>query len=217
MGPSPSGTSSAAQRHKHRWRRGNEVASVEANHAGARVRGQPGKDIQQARLADAWGSVNVQYRERRLGRVEGGPEELDLGCPPHEPAPAPGRQQVTDRAGRPHLGHVGRIGAEVRDDYHLGGEVPSTGRRSRQSFAGGWASGPDRDAGTTARLLLQKIAALTLARHLRDLGPAQCLSAWSPRLPRIARQAPGPTPCGRLRAPAPPTRRVDRLDVVAYG
>jgi hypothetical protein len=84
------------------------------NHAGAGVRRQPSKDPQQPRLADARGSVNVQHRERRLGRVEGGLEELDLGCAADEPVPPARQQQVTERLGRPDLGHGGRIRAEGR-------------------------------------------------------------------------------------------------------
>jgi hypothetical protein len=103
------------QRLKHGRRRREEVAPVQANHARARVGRKPGIDVQQPRLADAWWSMDVEQQKRRFGRVERDPKQLDLGCAADEPAPPARRQQVAERAGRPHLGHGGRIGAEVRD------------------------------------------------------------------------------------------------------
>jgi hypothetical protein len=72
------------------------------------MRGQPGEDVQQARLADACWSVDVEQRERRLGRIERRLKELDLGRAAGEPAPPARRQQVAERAGRPHLHHDGQ-------------------------------------------------------------------------------------------------------------
>jgi hypothetical protein len=81
-------------------------------HAGRKV----GNDVQQARLADACRSVNVEHRKRRFGRLQRHPEQFDLGYAPDEPAPPARRQQVPERAHRSHLSHNGRIGAEGRDD-----------------------------------------------------------------------------------------------------
>ena len=50
--------------------------------------------------------------KRRFGRVERDPKQLDLGCAADESALPARRQQVAERAGRPHPSHRGRIEAK---------------------------------------------------------------------------------------------------------
>lgn len=54
------------QRLEHGRRRRQEVAPVQTDHPCARVGGEPGVDVQQGRLADARGSVEVEQQERRV-------------------------------------------------------------------------------------------------------------------------------------------------------
>ena len=112
MAPSPSGTSSTCPKALSRaCGDGSELASVETDHGRARIGGKRRIDVQQARLADAWWSMDVQHRERRFGRLQRSPEQLDLGCPADE-APLPARrQQVPERADRPRPGHHQRLGS----------------------------------------------------------------------------------------------------------
>ena len=57
------------QRLKHGgWRR-HEVMPVQKNHLRARVGCQLCTDFQQTRLANAWWSMDVEYQERRFGRL----------------------------------------------------------------------------------------------------------------------------------------------------
>jgi hypothetical protein len=73
-------------------------------------------------------------------------------------------------------------GCHCPDPDHPPGTLGWRPRRGGPSPAGGLR---DESSGCSN----QDIAALTLGRQLRDLRPAQRLSAGSPRLPRIARQA----------------------------
>jgi hypothetical protein len=157
-GAVPLGHLKHPQRLEHDRRRRDEVAPVQTNHARARVSRKPSIDVQQPRLADAWWSVDVEQQKRRLGRLERDPKQLDLRCAADEPAPPARRQQVTKRAGRPHLGHSGRIGAEVHVDQPMGSEPPDQPRQLRKQHEGQrgrlWAS---RLTCLIIRLIIQTI------------------------------------------------------------
>lgn len=104
-----------------RYRAGRSRRQADPCRAGRRVRSRlrqrpPSQAIQQPGLAHASWPVQVEHRTRWFGRVKRGPEELGFGCAPDDPAPPTRRQQAAaEAAGSPHLGHSGRIRAEVRN------------------------------------------------------------------------------------------------------
>ena len=98
------------QRVKHGGRRRHEVMPVQTNHLRARVGCQLSTDVQQAGLANAWWTVDVEYQERRFGRLQSGLKQLDFGCAANKAVPPARRQEVADSVDRPCLGHSGSIG-----------------------------------------------------------------------------------------------------------
>jgi hypothetical protein len=54
--------------------------------------------------------MDVEYQERRFGRLQSHPKQLDFGCAADEAVPPARRQEVADSVDRPGLGHSGSIG-----------------------------------------------------------------------------------------------------------
>jgi hypothetical protein len=102
------------------WRR-LDPAQVEQDRRPAGGAGGLGERGEQRRLADAAGAADPQNAERRLGRLERGAEQLQLGRAAHEPAPARASEPVGD--GRV-LG--GDPGHQMRPGTEPNGAVPAS-------------------------------------------------------------------------------------------
>ena len=84
---------------------------------------------------------------RRFGRAEPGPEDLGPGPTTDNPAPPTRRRQVVERAGRPHLGHSGRIRAGVGSFQSSGvwaADMTRHGNQGKRSSSGTRPAQPAR-------------------------------------------------------------------------
>ncbi len=78
-----------------------QIVPVEADDLDSGPLGPCRQDIDQGGLSHAARPIQVQHRERPVGRIQGGLEDFDLGRTPHEAVESPRPQHVTQHSRLP--------------------------------------------------------------------------------------------------------------------
>jgi hypothetical protein len=124
----------------------------------------------------------------RFGRVERGPDDLGPGPTANNLAPTTRRQQAAERAGRPHLGHSGRIRAGVRNFQSSGvlwaADMTRYGNQDKRSSSGIRPAQPAPNVTMTKRSAGQRWCAeachdLVLQPHLSFASLVVCAPSAS--------------------------------------